>query len=117
MNKIITVFVVSLLFLGTMAAAETVGPTPACIPPNLSCPQCIVTCPEIPACPACNPTITCADNVAVLPGLWEVTIRGVKRCGTITVYPNGFTLSGQDGGEYYKYNEMGRAAKQVENCN
>lgn len=109
MKRFVTAVLICMALAGTSIAADI-----ACVPPNLSCPQCIVTCPEIPPCPDC--TVNCADSVAALPGLWQVVVRGVQRCGQIAVYQNGWIFTDVDGSTFYKFNEMGRAAKMVESC-
>ena len=91
-----------LLVMG-IAAAET-----ACISP---CPACTPTlvCPEIPACP--NVTLTCADNILRVDGLWEVTTNK-RLCGEIVLGPSWVIIAD----ETLMLNKVKRMVR-VENCN
>jgi len=70
-------------------------------------------CPP-PPCPECQPVqVTCECNCekAELPGLWEMVIKGKRRCGTITVIGSSFMFDG----EFFVINKL-KFAKAVESC-
>lgn len=76
------------------------------------CPACTNNCviPEIPACPACTQTLTCADNMVSVPGLWEVTTNK-RLCGEIILGPSWVIING----ETLMLNKVKKMVK-VENC-
>jgi hypothetical protein len=110
MAVIIICAVVSILTLVMLVAVNATELTPACIPPNLSCPQCIVTCEAPPACPSCNPTLTCADSILKVEGLWEVTTNK-RLCGEIVLGPSWVIINE----ETLMLNKVKKMVK-VENC-
>jgi len=115
MQKTVIVVLSIVVGLLVLAISLAVAQEPACIPPNLSCPQCIVTCeaptfPTFPECPACTPTLTCADNMVSVPGLWEVTTNK-RLCGEIILGPSWVIING----ETLMLNKVKRMVK-VENC-
>jgi hypothetical protein len=109
MAVIIICAVVSILTL-VMLVAVNAQEQAACLPPNLSCPQCIVTCEAPPACPSCNPTLTCADSILRVEGLWEVTTNK-KLCGEIVLGPSWVIINE----ETLMLNKVKKMVK-VENC-
>jgi hypothetical protein len=91
--------VIILLLMAVMAMAE--------IPPT--CPDCIVTC-EAPVIPAC-PSLTCAENIMKVEGLWEVTTNK-KLCGEIVLGPSWVII----GNETLMLNKVKKMVL-VESCN
>lgn len=72
------------------------------------CPACTNNCvmPEIPACPS----LTCADNILKVEGLWEVTTNK-RLCGEIVLGPSWVIIND----ETIMLNKVKRMAR-VESC-
>ena len=97
----LTVIIGLLVLVIGIASAQEI--TTSCIKP---CPDCIVTV-TVPECPS----LTCADNVLVVPGLWEVTTNK-RLCGEIVLGPSWVIIDN----ETLMLNKVKKMVR-VENCN
>ena len=71
---------------------------------------CAISCPI--------PKVVCECNATVqLPGLWEVNIQNVKRCGKVTVISGASAIveNERDGKVFFLLNKV-RRMNQVESC-
>ena len=103
---------VVLLVVGTVGATET------CCPPVVTCPKVEVECkcPDTKDCPTLEAVCQCDCGKVELPGLYEVAIKGRKRCGTVTVVGAGVIVDQESGKPDYFLFNMIRRFEAVDSC-
>ena len=94
MCKVLWFFGAILAFLVVAMVAIGYAQTQTgCYEPCHTCPD--VVCPQPPVCPDVNVTCNCEVGAIELPGLYEMSIKGHKRCGAITIIGSSFLFDGE----------------------
>ena len=111
----ISVLVLAMVMMLSVVTAQAIE---TCCPPVVTCPKVEVECkcPDTKDCPTLEAVCQCDCGKVELPGLYEVAIKGRKRCGTVTVVGAGVIVDQESGKPDYFLFNMIRRFEAVESC-